>query len=467
MDCSAKILLLGKTGVGKSSFINYFLGKDVAKTAAGKPVTTKYFIEYEMDNGRFPIKIYDTKGLEAMNAYNQLDEIIKGVKKRNNSDDIFNWFHTIFYCVSMSNPRFEDFEVNFIRRLQQELTQHIHIILTNCDACNEDKIHQMKEKILNSLKDKRNIKIYEVVSVSMKKRNGKIVSPRGKEVILEQVFDLLLKDVADKVSCMYAKTLRNNLEDIAYKTYKKFDEMIEKTVKFKTLWNMIADGDNAERHLEYYIDNALEQLQEELETTQRYTDQEFNQILQPITQLFNSYRGFVTNSFVDNSKLNFEDMVELSSTNWIKSIDLLNDDFLMKKLLPKLYKIGGCDFDIDEDNIIEVLKAIFHGIGDLFSLKQNLKNLCQDFYNDFIYSIPQEAELQQEAYKRIMNFMIPKLQPGQFNIGFRAFNGIKPYTQPLCTTKPLTSEVQLEPLQTEDVEKILKGLEDLKKRITF
>ncbi len=66
-----------------------------------------------------------------------------------------------------------------------------------------------------------------------------------------------------------------------------------------------------------------------------------------------------------------------------------------------------------------------------------------------------------------MNFMIPKLQPGQFNIGFRAFNGIKPYTQPLCTTKPLTSEVQLEPLQTEDVEKILKGLEDLKKRITF
>ena len=42
-----RILLLGKTGVGKSSFINYFLGKDVAAAGAGKPCTqelTKYVL---------------------------------------------------------------------------------------------------------------------------------------------------------------------------------------------------------------------------------------------------------------------------------------------------------------------------------------------------------------------------------------------------------------------------------------
>ena len=128
MDNSAKILLLGKTGVGKSSFINYFLGKEVAKSGYGKPVTQE-MDSYEFNGGQYPILIFDTKGLEALDANNQLNDIIETIKKRNNSNDISNWFHTIFYCVSMSGSRFEDFESGFIKKLQSVLSQHIHIIL--------------------------------------------------------------------------------------------------------------------------------------------------------------------------------------------------------------------------------------------------------------------------------------------------------------------------------------------------
>lgn len=39
MNKYANIMLLGRTGVGKSSFINYLIGKDVCKAATGMPVT--------------------------------------------------------------------------------------------------------------------------------------------------------------------------------------------------------------------------------------------------------------------------------------------------------------------------------------------------------------------------------------------------------------------------------------------
>ena len=76
-DKSAKILLLGKTGTGKSSFINYFIGKDVAKTGVGKPVTQGYCIEYDYSNGKYPIKIFDNQGFEAKTAATQKAAIIK------------------------------------------------------------------------------------------------------------------------------------------------------------------------------------------------------------------------------------------------------------------------------------------------------------------------------------------------------------------------------------------------------
>ena len=69
MENCANILLLGKTGVGKSSFINYFIGQPLAKVGDGRPVTQDYFTPYEIADGEYPIRIFDTKGLEALDAH--------------------------------------------------------------------------------------------------------------------------------------------------------------------------------------------------------------------------------------------------------------------------------------------------------------------------------------------------------------------------------------------------------------
>ena len=396
MDHSAKILLLGKTGVGKSAFINYFLGKKVAESAAGKPVTQEYFIPYEVEDGRYPINIFDTKGLETLDANKQLAQIIQGIKKRNNSDDIFNWFHTIFYCVSMANPRFEDFEADFIRELQKELTQHIHIIITQCDTCTPDKVAQMRNRIINIVGDMEHIEIFEVVCVSMKKRNGTVVKPYGKEQISDRVFDLLLEDIAHKVSVDYAQSLRRAMVDGADLTLSKAIKFINTTVTLKTIIELMQDEETMSR-----LDSYVEQMDQDIEVAIDNTNKRFMQILRPIAQLYTSYRATVTDSFVKDVQLDFENFIDID--------DFFDEKDMYIALFPKMYKKGyvndeGDFVDPDNDSGAEIVKALFTGMGDLLSIKKNLKKYFRDTHKQFIKSIPSESELQKKAYKRIVDF---------------------------------------------------------------
>lgn len=411
MENSAKILLLGKTGVGKSSFINYFLGKTVAKAAAGRPVTQDYFIPYEIKDGRYPIEIFDTKGLEAIGAYNQLNEIIDGIKQKNSSDDIFNWFHTIFYCVSMST-HFEDFEANFIRKLQQELTQHIHIIITHCDSATPETIANMRRLIAEKLGNTKNIEIFEVVSVSMRKRNGQIVEPRGKEEISEQVFDLLLEDISHKLSSDYAKALRHSLVALFDRMFSEIDEFLDETIRVKTLFGLIKDAvkdtDEMMDRLESRLDNFLgEQFDEDIERIQKQTDERFTKILRPVAQLYNSYYGVATNSYVERAELAFSDTMGWMDTDWV---DEITEQDVIAKVLPKLGRYIDGDFEIfDNDSISlsEILKMIGAGVGDLFSLKKNLKHALREFYWSLCQSIPTQDEIQAKACEQIVNYIRP------------------------------------------------------------
>ena len=54
------VLVVGKTGVGKSTLINNVFREPLAKVGQGKPVT-KHFKKITKEG--IPVNIYDTKGL--------------------------------------------------------------------------------------------------------------------------------------------------------------------------------------------------------------------------------------------------------------------------------------------------------------------------------------------------------------------------------------------------------------------
>ena len=126
------IMVMGKTGAGKSTLINNVFSRNLAQTGIGKPVTQS-IRKYEIED--FPLAIYDTPGLE-LGGENAIDELLKESKEvlaKGAMRGISESIHCIWYCVSTPSHRFEEAEVEFIKKFLDEANEFcvpVIIVLT-------------------------------------------------------------------------------------------------------------------------------------------------------------------------------------------------------------------------------------------------------------------------------------------------------------------------------------------------
>ena len=157
-------MILGQTGVGKSSLINYLFDldeKNELAAGAGSPVTPEgKFAKKTISRESLDITIYDSWGLENKRI-EKWEEIIFGkIESLKNSFE--TRIHAIIYCISYSRSRIQDFEIQFISDLLKK-NEHVIIALTQAD-CGSPETKQEYNRILSERLSKFK-DLYDVVEV--------------------------------------------------------------------------------------------------------------------------------------------------------------------------------------------------------------------------------------------------------------------------------------------------------------
>ncbi|MEO1256886.1 MAG: TIR domain-containing protein, partial [Bacteroidota bacterium] len=150
IEARFNIAVLGKTGVGKSTLINYLFGADVRKAGVGTPITQRGFHREDLVIQGIPATLFDSEGLEVGNSERWLDSLKQELNLRSAKMPSQEWFHTVIYCVASSSARIEEFELRILNEFIDSKYKII-VAMTKSDITAQEDIDDLEKAILSGL----------------------------------------------------------------------------------------------------------------------------------------------------------------------------------------------------------------------------------------------------------------------------------------------------------------------------
>jgi len=135
------IMLLGKTGAGKSTLVNNVFKwrlEKLAQVGKGSPCT-----QQNPTLTLIWMLCYDTKGLELADSTGWSSEQLEWIHNMQGKQ-IHEQLHCVWWIIASGN-RVEEFETKFVKQVKNLVP--VIVILTHCDKVTEEDVNLMKEPL--------------------------------------------------------------------------------------------------------------------------------------------------------------------------------------------------------------------------------------------------------------------------------------------------------------------------------
>ena len=213
MNCN--ILVMGLTGVGKSSLINYLADKELAEAgfASGSGGLTRGIHSYPMVIKGQNCMVSDSEGLEASHSVFWQQMMDNELLKVDTSKPISQWYHIVVYCIGANGGRVQDIEIEMLKKLD-EAGYGVIVAFTKADLASEEDLLNMRDAIEQSFDGCQDF--YYIPVCSKKTRSSQL---EGKEELSVAILDA------------WGNSMTNRMPNMVYDpVVESFPQWVENTV---------------------------------------------------------------------------------------------------------------------------------------------------------------------------------------------------------------------------------------------
>ena len=330
------ILVLGSTGVGKSTLINSVLKLDekspnAAKVGKGKPVTLGEPRSYISDKVK-GLKLWDTQGIDksGYDITKLKESVVNLINNNANENNPDNFIHCLWYCVSAH--RFETVERDFLIELMKVYhDETLPIIIAYTQCVSEENGESMSKEIKKiCMEQNRNLEVIPVLAQDMnvgRKNKPTLVEKFGIDKLLESSFKKI--EGAVQSACFHSirEQIKTNYKASIKKNMQKVNERMK--AQLSTL--------NSNQNLNQLKDKILKMFEVIIKTLIFEEDE--------------------TKSLSENSKLNLLNFL----AEYVQICTEKLNEFMKKKVVEKSIELANSYF-INQKDIKEKSDKINEGI---------------------------------------------------------------------------------------------------------